>query len=432
MARRDDGRRAAGVGPGCSCWAGSPAARPDLRRRVVGAGTGRGQPRRRGAEIRRRPRDEGPPRRAPRRARSGAAAADRRRPTKLTFYQTLTGRSTRRRRAQGREAPRPPSQAAARPRRADADAAHARGHAGQRPEPAARRRRPRRGRRRADGRVGGPGRRLQDDAPPGTPAEQLAAAGLEAYVAQAAAAGRSAAFRVRVGTYGSSTAARRRAERTARLAASGALADAHVHGAPALTAARAASSSPGTSSAPASRELGRSHRPRLRGPERRCWSASSRARWCSSPTSSAPPRCRRDRLHGRRPTARAPGPPARCASPPTCRVSIEGRDVIIVEDIIDTGRTIDLPARNLAPGIRGASRSARCWTRCRAARSTSPSTTWASSSPTSSWWATASTTTAATAACPMSPSWRRPDEPDRAAPAPRVDASPRGRIGIPV
>ena len=80
--------------------------------------------------------------------------------------------------------------------------------------------------------------------------------------------------------------------------------------------------------------------------------------------------------------------------------SIEGEDVLIVEDIIDTGPDAELPrplpARQEARRRCG---SARCSTSRPAASSRSRSTTPGSRSRTSSWSATASTTASCTGTC---------------------------------
>ena len=93
--------------------------------------------------------------------------------------------------------------------------------------------------------------------------------------------------------------------------------------------------------------------------------------------------------------------------------SIEGRDVIVVEDILDSGNTLHylfqlLKARHPA-SIRLATIFIRTHNtdlknRLTAAPNPSPPTTWASRSPTSSWWATAWTLTSATATSPISAS----------------------------
>jgi len=77
--------------------------------------------------------------------------------------------------------------------------------------------------------------------------------------------------------------------------------------------------------------------------------------------------------------------------------SIEGRHVLIVDDIIDTGLTMDylLETRHRCA-------SAPCWTSCRAAAARCASTTAGLRSRTSSSWATAWTIPAATATCPSS------------------------------
>jgi hypoxanthine phosphoribosyltransferase len=85
-------------------------------------------------------------------------------------------------------------------------------------------------------------------------------------------------------------------------------------------------------------------------------------------------------------------------------LSIEGRDVIIVEDIVDSGSTFNYLRRNLATRHPGASRCAGCWTRWPGGRWTSPWTTWGSPSRTNSWSGYGWITTAST----ESPVRRRP------------------------
>ena len=82
------------------------------------------------------------------------------------------------------------------------------------------------------------------------------------------------------------------------------------------------------------------------------------------------------------------------------RGEIEGRDVLVVEDIVDTGHTLKPRAGDpAAPAARPGSRSARCSTSRRGARSTCGRTGSASRSRTASSSATASTTPSATATC---------------------------------
>ena len=84
---------------------------------------------------------------------------------------------------------------------------------------------------------------------------------------------------------------------------------------------------------------------------------------------------------------------------------IEGRDVLIVEDIVDSGLTLQYLLRNLAgakPALAGGVRAAD-QARAAKGRSARPAT-WGSRSRTGSRSATASTTTSATATCPT---WRR-------------------------
>ena len=108
--------------------------------------------------------------------------------------------------------------------------------------------------------------------------------------------------------------------------------------------------------------------------------------------------------------------------------SIEGKDVLIVEDIVDSGLTLNYLLRNLrAPRARARWRSARCWSSRAGARSSCRSATSASRSPTGSWSATASTSTSATATCPTSPRWTRTRRPQRGLHA--VGDAARGGFG---
>ena len=80
--------------------------------------------------------------------------------------------------------------------------------------------------------------------------------------------------------------------------------------------------------------------------------------------------------------------------------TIEGKDVVIVEDIIDTGLTLNYLLRYLrGKNPRSLQASAPCWTSRRAAWWTSTSTTAASPSPTASSSATGWTTASSTATC---------------------------------
>ena len=71
---------------------------------------------------------------------------------------------------------------------------------------------------------------------------------------------------------------------------------------------------------------------------------------------------------------------------------IEGRHVVIVEDIVDSGVTLTYCTRSCAPGARARFEPRVCSTSRPAGKSTSRSTTWGSPSRTSSSSATASTT----------------------------------------
>lgn len=81
---------------------------------------------------------------------------------------------------------------------------------------------------------------------------------------------------------------------------------------------------------------------------------------------------------------------------------ISGRDIIVVEDILDSGNTLAfLKDYMLARGPR-ASPSSLCWISPPAGRRPSPPTCPALWCPTSSWWATAWTIASSTATCPIS------------------------------
>lgn len=81
---------------------------------------------------------------------------------------------------------------------------------------------------------------------------------------------------------------------------------------------------------------------------------------------------------------------------------INGRDIIVVEDILDSGNTLAfLKDYMLAKGAR-ASPSSPCWISPPAGRRPSPPTWPGSWCPTSSWWATAWITASSTAICPIS------------------------------
>ena len=72
--------------------------------------------------------------------------------------------------------------------------------------------------------------------------------------------------------------------------------------------------------------------------------------------------------------------------------AIEGRDVLIVEDIVDSGLTLQYLLRNLGARDPARSRSARCSPSPSGGRSICPRATSASRSPTALRSATASTT----------------------------------------
>ncbi len=81
---------------------------------------------------------------------------------------------------------------------------------------------------------------------------------------------------------------------------------------------------------------------------------------------------------------------------------IEGRDLIVVEDIIDTGLTLNYLLRYLGERKPASIRSSACSTSRRGAWPRSRSTTAASPFRTGSSSATGSTTTSATGTCPTS------------------------------
>ena len=79
--------------------------------------------------------------------------------------------------------------------------------------------------------------------------------------------------------------------------------------------------------------------------------------------------------------------------------SIEGRDVIIVEDIVDTGLTLNYLMKMLKGAEQGPSRSSLCSISLPAVKSRSMPTMWAFRLKIIMWWATAWTTTSNTATC---------------------------------
>ncbi len=81
---------------------------------------------------------------------------------------------------------------------------------------------------------------------------------------------------------------------------------------------------------------------------------------------------------------------------------INDRDVLIVEDIVDSGLTLSWLLRNLATSVRGHCGCARCCASSRPSGPMSRSSTSASTSPTSSSSGTGSTTPSVTATCPTS------------------------------
>ena len=77
--------------------------------------------------------------------------------------------------------------------------------------------------------------------------------------------------------------------------------------------------------------------------------------------------------------------------------SIEGRDVLVVEDILDSGNTLSWPCSS--PGSRPRCGCVPCWISPPAGRRRWSCTTAASPFPTTLWWATAWITPSSTAAC---------------------------------
>ena len=113
------------------------------------------------------------------------------------------------------------------------------------------------------------------------------------------------------------------------------------------------------------------------------------------------------------------------------RGEIAGRDVLVVEDIIDTGHTLKHVLEILETPIRAAWKCAPCSTSPAGAKPRSPPAGSASTFPMNSSSATASTTPSATATCPISArcaSWKArgpaPRGPDRSPPRRRRRGPP--------
>ena len=83
-------------------------------------------------------------------------------------------------------------------------------------------------------------------------------------------------------------------------------------------------------------------------------------------------------------------------------VDLAGRDVLLVEDIVDTGLTLSYLLSVLRARGPPRSRSARCWTRRSGGSRRSPCATPASIVRTDSWWATGWTSRSGTATSPTS------------------------------
>ena len=81
---------------------------------------------------------------------------------------------------------------------------------------------------------------------------------------------------------------------------------------------------------------------------------------------------------------------------------ISGRDVLIIEDIVDSGNT--LSCRSCKSAVLPPSRSAPCWISRSAGYCPSRPITWASPSPTPLWWVMGWTLTSTIASCPTSAS----------------------------
>lgn len=84
---------------------------------------------------------------------------------------------------------------------------------------------------------------------------------------------------------------------------------------------------------------------------------------------------------------------------------IHGRDVLIVEDVVDSGLTLSWLSRNLTSRNPRSLRVCTCCASPMRCTPTSKSRTWVSTFPTTSSWATAWTTTNATVTCHTSGRW---------------------------
>lgn len=80
--------------------------------------------------------------------------------------------------------------------------------------------------------------------------------------------------------------------------------------------------------------------------------------------------------------------------------NIEGKDILVVEDILDSGNTLSYLLRVLEQRGPPPSACAPCWISRTAGSSRWRSTTPASPSPTPLWWVTVWTTPSTTATCP--------------------------------
>ena len=323
-----------------SSWAGSGAALDRRRRRRM--------------EAARKPRWPRGAAGSP--SRSGAAARPQ---EKLTFYQTLTapigptGSS-----AQPRAGARTGRARARQPRAAAASAPPS-------PAPAARRRR---GRRRAVDRRAAELERAGRRLPQPQQAEACRSSSRRrALRAQSAAAAEDGQprYRVRVGGARSRDEALRLAERVR----------ARCRSRPSSPPTEAPMPEPPRPRPDLARRDRRADRPssagdraRLRGPNPVLVGVLKGAP-SSSPTSSAPLPCRSPSTSwASRPTAAGARSSGIVRLAADLSISIEGRDVLIVEDIVDTGRTLDYLRRNLATRHPRSVRCACCSTRSSAAR----------------------------------------------------------------
>ena len=109
------------------------------------------------------------------------------------------------------------------------------------------------------------------------------------------------------------------------------------------------------------------------------------------------------------------------------RGDIEGRDVLVVEDIVDTGHTLAHVLTLLGAGAPRGCAPSRCWTSRRGARPISAPTGPGSRSPTSSSSATGSITRSATATCPLSGRCGSPTHDHHVAPADGEMGAPAAR-----